>query len=259
MRRITIATVAALLVMFLAMCGSAQAGQSWNEFFAQWWAENNGDEPLPWWATPEGQAENEARELEMALAKKLKEAVRANDVAAVNKAVQDGAPANVSLGNGCDLIDYAAQRGYTQVFSILMDAGADVGLNANGAAYWPLSYAAYNGHLDIVQILLSRAPRLAGVGDVCGYTIHRAVKRGHADIVRALLDTGEYPSYMSSTGLTPLDMAECTGQTQIAKMVRDAGGIRRSELGVPAGSLPLEVDCSLMSSTCASSESTTCN
>ena len=181
----------------------------------------------------------------------MKEAVRANDADAVKKAVQEGAPLDIDFGNGCTLVTHAAQKGYTQVFSILVNAGADARLDANGAGEeHPLFQATHYGHLGIVQILLSKAPRLAAVPESCGSPIHRAVKRGHADIVRALLDTGKWQDYMSSTGLTALDMAECTGQTQIAKMMRDAGGIRRTEQPIPAGSLPLEVDCGLMSRTC---------
>jgi len=62
-----------------------------------------------------------------------------------------------------------------------------------------------------------------------------AAQNGHADIVRILLDAGAYVSMTDSNGRTPFDLADCAGKTEIAQLIREAGGLSDPELPRPAG------------------------
>ncbi len=109
-------------------------------------------------------------------------------------------------------------------------AGADV----NDGHPLPLIVAVRNGHADIVRILIDAGAFVNESGSP-GYPIHEAVNRGYADIVRMLLDAGAYASMMDSNGRTPFDLADCAGKTEIAQLIRKAGGLSDPELPRPAG------------------------
>jgi len=165
------------------------------------------------------------------LERQIREAINSNNAPAVQQAIAAGADVNYSVRN---LLAVAAQNGNAAIVRMLLDAGADVKKRFPVAA---LIEAVRNGHADIVRILLD-AGAFVDEPDSPGYPIHEAVNRGYTNIVRMLLDAGAYASMMDSNGRTPFDLADCAGKTEIAQLIRKAGGLSNPELPRPAGVTP---------------------
>ena len=85
------------------------------------------------------------------------------------------------------LVD-AAQRGDTALVEELLKEGADPNTTSGGAS--PLVFAAEEGHIDIVRLLLQAGANI-NEGDNGNITpLICASTRGYAPIVRLLLDAG---------------------------------------------------------------------
>jgi ankyrin repeat protein len=77
------------------------------------------------------------------------------------------------------LLIFAAAKGSTNIIQQLLDLEADV--NANNTVLRPLSFAAGNGHIEAVKMLLNaKADPNDGVKAAC--------ENGHADVLKALLE-----------------------------------------------------------------------
>ena len=90
-----------------------------------------------------------------------------------------------------------------------------------------LEWAAYNGHLDMVHILLESSLRLDGFRYTVSLSLAWATYRGHLDVARLLLEYGAIvdfrPSGLSSRGPTPLMLAAYSGQLDMVRFLLDHG------------------------------------
>jgi cytohesin len=65
----------------------------------------------------------------------------------------------------------------------------------DGASRYPLDYAAANGQLEIARLLLAGgAPIVSDRHVIVPPPLHRAIERGHAEMVALLLDAGSSPN-----------------------------------------------------------------
>ncbi len=79
----------------------------------------------------------------------------------------------------------------------------------NQSCYTPLMFAAKEGHVEVVEYLISRDAYVDYVGAPLGHTaLHWASYIGHADVVKVLVINGADPQKKSALGETPLDMAK---------------------------------------------------
>lgn len=103
------------------------------------------------------------------------------------------AGADVSLPNkneyGTTALIEAAQRGYVQMVTLLLDHKADV--NQRDAAGDPaLNWATYYGRKAVVELLIARGANLTVVGSGGGTALKTAIARGHKEIEQILRAAG---------------------------------------------------------------------
>ena len=113
----------------------------------------------------------------------------------------------------------AAREGDADRVRKLLDAGADVnGRNSSKAVkllsggtplqWTSLHYAAYYGHLEIAEILISRGADLDADDPYYSTPLYLAVEEGHPEVVEFLISKGAKVNVKSSSsGYTPLHRA----------------------------------------------------
>jgi ankyrin repeat protein len=102
----------------------------------------------------------------------------------------------------------------------LVEAGAEV----NMYGWSPLSYAAFNGHAEIVEYLLKRGAEIDAKTENGSTALLIAARNGHIQVIDVLLKRQADPNIATENDETALDWAEKTNNTDIAKRLRDAGG-----------------------------------
>jgi ankyrin repeat protein len=119
----------------------------------------------------------------------------------------DEATEEEKLNNPVIRILWAAETGNIEIVSEMLSR--DTGLvNATDAdGYTPLHRAAYEGHLNIVDLLLDNGASL-DVGSVDGWTpLHSASYWGQTEVVAALIHHGAFLNAQTNGGQTPLHLA----------------------------------------------------
>ncbi len=105
----------------------------------------------------------------------------------------------------------AAREGDADRVKELLDAGADVnGRNADKQRlqYTPLHWAAYYGHLEIAELLISRGADLDAEDPDYSTPLYLAVEQAHPKVVAFLISKGAEVNVKSNAwGYTPLHRA----------------------------------------------------
>ncbi|XHF98005.1 hypothetical protein AWENTII_001577 [Aspergillus wentii] len=151
----------------------------------------------------------------------------------------------------CTALEFAAHSGNEGTVRLLLEYGADAGLNdhstrtpiaraaAKGHAgvvkcllehgayphpedsdgQTPLSLAAENGHEAVVKLLLDQNIDPDSV-DLDGRTpLCRAAENGHCSIIKLLLQKNANPEFKSHNGQTPLSLAAENGHETVVKLL----------------------------------------
>ncbi|KAL2831281.1 hypothetical protein BJY01DRAFT_226732 [Aspergillus pseudoustus] len=120
----------------------------------------------------------------------------------------------------------AARQGHLTAVEVLIHAGADVEYALNSDDKTPLSWAACNGNIPIVEFLLSRGAQLnRGTSHKDGRSpLSWAASNGHKALVQLLLTRGAHPTTQDTmSGRTPLSWAVSMGQEEIVKLLLFGG------------------------------------
>ncbi len=110
---------------------------------------------------------------------------------------------------------FAAQQGHIEIVKILLDAGAD--LNVTDTFYrsvTALSAAANKGHAEIVKLLLEKGSKGKETA------LYIGVQEGRAQVVKVMLDAGGLSQETLDRALSFVDEAE---SKEIAEMLKKAG------------------------------------
>jgi ankyrin repeat protein len=144
----------------------------------------------------------------------------------------------------------AARKGRTEILQILIKKGASVNVRAGDTGVTPLHLAGASGDGAAVRLLLANGANRAA-RDTFGATpleqaakLHRtevveallppgsgsridllteAVIKGHADLVKVLLERGTDANVRNASGATPLHDAALKGQTEVARVLVEHG------------------------------------
>ncbi len=131
---------------------------------------------------------------------------------------------NSEMDKGWPAYDPQARGRYVQVLKELVRAGASLAPRAGGLP--PLTMAAaYGGDLEAVKLLLELGADPKACSDWRMATaLHAAAAYGHLEIARALIDAGADVNILSPENRTPLDEAILNNRTELADLLRSAGG-----------------------------------
>ncbi len=150
----------------------------------------------------------------------LIQGIRRNMPEFVDYLVKNRARLNLRNKNGESALSIAAFIGQLPQVKLLVEAGAEV----NIYGWPPLAYAAYNGHLAVAEYLIKRGADVNGKAANGGTALFFAARFGHQPVVELLLKNNADPTIADDYGETAVDWALKGKNTDIADMLRAAGG-----------------------------------
>lgn len=112
----------------------------------------------------------------------------------------------------------AALKGETDLVKKLIARDADV----NKPGWAPLHYAATNGHVDIMRLLLEHHAFIDAESPNKTTPLMMAAHYGTREAVKLLLDEGADVSARNELGLTAIDFAHRAGRQDVADMISAA-------------------------------------
>ena len=133
---------------------------------------------------------------------------------------------NVLNTKGESALMMAALRGQQAIAEKLIKRGADV----NKTGWAPLHYAASNGHLALMALLLENSAYIDAESPNGTTPLMMAAMYGTSEAVKLLIDEGADPQLKNQQGLTALQFAQRGNRPDAAGLI--AAAIRRKR---PAG------------------------
>jgi ankyrin repeat protein len=131
-------------------------------------------------------------------------------------------------------IHKAAEAGNIEAVKQHLAAGADVNAKEVGDKWTPLHNAAWGGHKEIAELLIAKGADVNAKDDEGMTPLHPAAAAGHREIAELLIakgvDVNAKVASGSKQGLTALDAANETDQTETAVLLRKHGGKTGEEL-----------------------------
>lgn len=162
----------------------------------------------------------------------LIQAVRGDVPGLFDYLLQHRARVNTRNKNGETALSIAAYRGKLPYVKRLVDAGGEI----NFFGWPPLIYAAYNGHLDVVDYLIKRGAEVNAKTENGSTALFFAARFGHIDVIRQLLANRADPTVANDNGETAVDWALKSENTDIADLLRAAGGRSGKSVVIELGS-----------------------
>ncbi|XP_071636453.1 uncharacterized protein [Temnothorax longispinosus] len=142
-------------------------------------------------------------------------AVKVGNKEIVEILVANGANVNVKSNNMTPLFS-AIEHNHKEIVEVLLANG----VNVDAECIKSLSLAVLAGYSDIVEILLKNKILVnTKITDMKFTLLHLAAKRGHKDIVNALIARGAYIDAITICDLTPLCFAAHGGYEEVVKIL----------------------------------------
>ena len=147
--------------------------------------------------------------------------------------VEQGADLDVRNRQDQNALMFAAAGGHLAVVVFLIDRGADMSpvgflYSYEYGPYTPLMWAAYNGQLDVVNLLLEYGDIIRISGSP-GFALGWAAYRGHLDVVNLLLEygvqlnPGRLLGKKRGSGTTALMLAAYGGHLEVVRFLLENG------------------------------------
>lgn len=117
----------------------------------------------------------------------------------------------------------ASLKGYTELVRTLIERDADV----NKPGWTPLHYAATNGHLAIMELLLEHHAYIDAESPNGTTPLMMAAHYGTPAAVKLLLEAGADPNVKNQLGLSAIDFATRANRRDAAELI--AASVRRAQ------------------------------
>ena len=160
-------------------------------------------------------------------------AIRNDDAGTIRQLLARGFDANSPDPQGQYGLILAIREPSLKVASALIDA-PKINLNAfNALGESALMLAALKGQLDLAKKLVAKG---ADVNKTGCTPLHYAASNGHVDVIKLLLENHAYIDAESPNGSTPLMMASMYGNAQSVKLLIDEGAdpLLKNQIGLTA-------------------------
>ena len=160
-------------------------------------------------------------------------AIKNDDAGAIRQLVARGFDVNAADPQGQYGLMLAIREPALKAASALVDA-PKINLNAfNALGESPLMLAALKGQLDLAAKLVAKG---ADVNKTGWTPLHYAASNGHVDVIKLLLENHAYIDAESPNGSTPLMMASMYGNPQSVKLLLDEGAdpLLKNQIGLTA-------------------------
>lgn len=128
-------------------------------------------------------------------------------------------------------VHYCCQSGNTrilqEILSHLDQQSCRLACNKQANSLWtPIFYACFNGHSEIIKMLINQTARIDVFDEHGEPPLHVAVSRGHEQVVDILLEYNAFVNVRNKPGLTPLHIAASLGyDTMVSKLITEHGAI----------------------------------
>lgn len=115
-------------------------------------------------------------------------------------------------------ISLAALQGHSGCIKLLVKAGALV--NPEEGNWSPLNYAAFAGHTDVAAYLIEQGAKVDARAPNSMTSLMLAARNGHMEVVQLLLTNHADTSLQTVDGKTAEDIARDSNQTEISNRLR---------------------------------------
>jgi ankyrin repeat protein len=150
----------------------------------------------------------------------------AGDVETLRRLLAEGVDVNVANDYGYTALAYAASNGQLEAIQVLLDAGANVNAASKPAGRTVLMDAAGRGGADAVKLLLTAKPRLEDRDGAGRTALMVAALAGDKDAAFALFEGGADPHATDAKGAKASQLAAELGHTWVASLLRGAEKMR---------------------------------
>jgi ankyrin repeat protein len=175
----------------------------------------------------------------------LRDAVRKNDKALVEKLLAAGADSNAKDWEGRTPLHLAVIGGHVELVGFLLTKGADLAAGDNCLRLTPLHYATNLAGPEIIRILLENGAAVNAKGARDQTPLHLACTREAVDL---LLAKKADVNALDNQGYTPLHWASASGRLAVAEQLikggadvnaKDKNGFTPLHLAAAAGEVEL--------------------
>lgn len=159
--------------------------------------------------------------MENDLTERIVTAAEAGDIQAVTTALDLGASPD-AMGPNSGALHVAAFGGHAEVVQLLLSRGANPNLQ-DKQSFYPLQLAVSKNHVETARLLIGGGANLEKATKYGGTALQVAAASGFAESVELLLQSGAKIESLDQGGNTPLLTALSLGNVEIAKQLLAAG------------------------------------